>query len=512
MDIFKIPYSSTNYFSKLIIDYIDQNQNIESFINHFPNIDEFSKQMHEKSKQNLNRDLLVSVLESQNSQIKLSTSSNRNIELLKKSNTFTITTGHQLCLFTGPLYFIYKVISSINLAEQLSKKYLNNNFVPVFWMASEDHDFQEINHVNIFGKKIEWNHNNLEGPVGKMNLNGIDKFIRELEDIFRGEIDDVSNLLNSFKEFYMHSTNLSEATRKLINSLFGKYGIVIIDANDKKLKNQFASVIKKDVISKGFVRPITDTSQDIDRLYNRQAFVRDINFFMLSDNSRVLINTNVKEDFIDKFPEKFSPNVLLRPLYQEYILPNVGVVGGASEISYWLQLKSAFIQEKIPFPILVLRNSAMIMSDRSLKRIKSFHFNISDIFYDEHILHDKYIRSISKEDFSLRSSKEDITNVYTLIINKIQDVGLKNSIKAALTKHLNNLEKIESKIVRLEKKRNQDAINQISKLKDQLFPNSKLQERVVNFLEFYLKDGDNFIEILKDNLNPLDPNFVILAY
>ena len=510
MEIIKIPYSKTNYFSELTLDYINKNNNLEYFINRFPDLDSFGEQIKEKTKQQINRELLVSVLERQNSQIELSNSSLNNIKLLKDSRTFSITTGHQICLFTGPLYFIFKIISAINLTEQLSKKYPENNFVPILWMASEDHDLEEVNHVNIFGKKIQWN-NNSTGAVGRMSLEGITKCIEEMEDILNlGEKK--SNIINIFKESYLHSNNLSEATRRLVNALFGKYGLVIIDADEKELKRTFTSVIKKDVIYKGFVNTIRETNKMLHESYSVQAFVRDVNFFMLSDNNRTLIKTNIEESLIEKEPNLFSPNVLLRPLYQECILPNIGVVGGQSEIAYWLQLKSSFEQEQIPFPILVLRNSAMILRKKLLNRIRSFNFNLSDIFLNEDLLHAKYVKSINKDSLSLINEKENIKKIYFSIISRVKDQSLETSIKADLKKHLNSLEKMELKIVRLEKRRNEDVVRQISKIKKQLFPNNTLQERHSNFSEFYLDFGDNFIEILKNNLNPLDSNFVVLSY
>ena len=509
MEAFRIPYQETNKFSKLVVDYINENPKLKPFINHFPSLDNFEKQIKERSTHKINRDVLVSVLENQNAIISLSDASRNNIRSLKDNNAFTITTGHQLCLFTGPLYFIYKIVSTINLTEQLKDKYPENNFVPVFWMAAEDHDLQEINHINLFGKKLEWD-SKQSGGVGRMNLNGIEALLKELESVL-GESENAKGLLHLFENSYLKYQNLADATRYLVNELFGKYGLVIINGDDKKLKEQIIPFIKKDVMKQGFIKTLQESSKNLANYYTAQAFVRDINFFKLSDKDRLLIIEKGEEKEIDIHPESFSPNVLLRPLYQESVLPNIATIGGGAEVAYWLQLKSTFQQENIPFPILVLRNSAMIISNKQTQKIKSFDFDLLDVFKDEHTLQKQYVIAQDSSAISLNKEKEDVKKIYSLISKKTNDSGLKDNIKAQLQKQLNALDVLALKLIRLEKQKHQDAVNQISKLKQQLFPDNSLQERYDNFIPFYLNDGENFIKILKQNLNPLDPNFVVLS-
>jgi len=158
MNITNIPFEKTGFFSKTVVDYLNQETTIQPFYHRFPAIENFKAQIEEKKQcfSKENRQVLVGVLEEQYKGIETSEITTKNIQLLVKENTFTITTGHQLNLFTGPLYFLYKIISAINLCEQLSEKYPNENFVPVYWMASEDHDFEEINYFNYKGKKVQW--------------------------------------------------------------------------------------------------------------------------------------------------------------------------------------------------------------------------------------------------------------------------------------------------------------------------------------------------------------------
>jgi bacillithiol biosynthesis cysteine-adding enzyme BshC len=376
-------------------------------------------------------------------------------------------------------------------------------------MASEDHDFQEVNHIYLFGEKIEWK-NKQNGAVGKMNLCGFEEVISKLK-ITLGSHKNADRLISLFEQSYLNHKNLSDATRFLVNELFAKYGLVIIDGDDKDLKKQFIPQIKKDILQNGFVDNIRQCSNNLAKNYKSQAFVRDINFFKLSKGNRQLIVKNTCEREIDEHPERFSPNVLLRPLYQEVILPNVAYVGGEAEVAYWMQLKTAFKQEAIPFPILVLRNSALLVNSKQQYVFQKLGFELEDIFLSEHELTKRYVLASSNSEISLLNEKIALDLLFQKIISKTSDLSLQNSIRAQLQKQLSSLDNIQEKLVRIEKKKNESAINQIAKIKRQLFPNNLLQERSNNFIAYYLQDFDSFIKKLKNNLDPLSPNFVVLT-
>jgi len=261
----------------------------------------------------------------------------------------------------------------------------------------------------------------------------------------------------------------------------------------------------------GFVDNIRQCSNNLAENYKSQAFVRDINFFKLSKGNRQLIVKNTSEREIDEHPERFSPNVLLRPLYQEVILPNVAYVGGEAEVAYWMQLKTAFTQEGIPFPILFLRNSALLINSKQQDIFQKLGFKLEDLFLSEHELNKRYVLARSKSEISLVNEKIDLDLLFQKIILKTSDISLQNSIKAQLQKQLSSLDSIQEKLIRMEKKKNETAINQIAKIKRQLFPKNILQERSNNFIPYYLQDLDNFIDKLKDNFDPLSPNFVVLT-
>ena len=230
-----ISYQNSGYFTSLINDYLNQKPDLQSLYNRFPSLENFEKQLVEKAENfNLdadsNRKTLVAILEKQYENLNISDLTNVNIKSLSSSKTFTITTGHQLNLFTGPLYFLYKIVSTINLTEELKRKYPEYNFVPVYWMATEDHDFEEINYFNLHGKKVRWNTEN-GGPVGRLSTTGLD----EVFEVFALELGIGKNadyLKNLFQKAYVGHSNLAEATRFLANEIFGKSGLVIIDADE----------------------------------------------------------------------------------------------------------------------------------------------------------------------------------------------------------------------------------------------------------------------------------------
>ena len=379
MDIDFIPFKNAGYFSDLICNYIDKKSELKPFYNNLPTVKNFKKQLEEKEKNfpKANRAVLYKALTEQYKGTDTSNKTQDNIALLAKSNTFTIVTGHQLNLFTGPLYFLYKIISTINLTEQLKKEYPAYHFVPIYWMATEDHDFDEINYFNLNGKKLQWS-KKATGAVGRLDTDGL-KDVFDAMDSELGNSNNAAALKRLFKAAYLEHESLTEATRFLANELFGAYGLVILDGDDTKLKKLLVPYAKKDILENLAFKKVTSKILDLEGLgtkYGVQVNPREINYFYLKDSIRErLIEKNghfyVNDSDIsfteaqliaelESYPERFSPNVIARPLYQEVILPNLCYIGGGGEIAYWLELKSMFEAMQVPFPILLLRNSVLV--------------------------------------------------------------------------------------------------------------------------------------------------------
>ncbi len=505
MSSIKIPYRKINFLSPLVQDYLSESAKLSSFYGRFNTIDSFHNQMEEKCQFPIDRKTLVEVLKKQNHAIDLSDLTQYNIESLESKDTFTITTGHQLCIFTGPLYFLYKIVSTINLSLVLKEKYPSRHFVPVFWLASEDHDFDEINHINLFDQTIRWD-TSQGGAVGRMNLSDFSRVLEDL-NLLMGKGQNAERLKAIFYKSYS-SANLAQATRVLINELFKDDGLVIIDGDDVQLKKSFVDIMKKDIQDHSFYPFIVSQSEKLSENYKVQAYIRECNFFQLEQGSRkrVLGRLNAKE--IDSKPEKFSPNVLLRPLYQEMMLPNLAYIGGGAELSYWMQLKTAFESEHIPFPVLVLRNSVILTTLSQTDKINHLGFSFEDFFSTESDLHKKYVQH--QANVSLETQVESLCEIFHSIKNKFNDKAYESMINAEYQRQKKSLKNLSKKLYKVEKQKHELALSQISKIKTSFFPNNIFQERHNNFIPYYLKYGDNFIKKLKEELNPLDTNFVVL--
>ena len=529
MEIHKLPYHTTRQFSQLILDYYSNNPDLQPFYTYRPEITAFAEAISHKAKHfdQEKRDVLVEVLNEQHQFVKLSEATKKNIDSLGESNTFTVTTGHQLCLFTGPLYFIYKIFSTINLAEALQKHYGNYNFVPVFWMASEDHDFEEIASAHIFGKTLEWQ-TKAGGAVGNLNTGSLKGVLEEL-NIIAGDSEHAAYIKELFHKAYLEHENLAGATRYLVNELFGQYGLVIIDGNDKALKREFAPVMKAEVLSNPTYEAVQKQAELLSKNYQVQAHPREINLFYMDKQVRELIieegdhfkvrNTDIAFSTdeilaaIDNEPQKFSPNVLLRPLYQETILPNLAYIGGGAEVAYWLELKTSFEHYDVPFPVVMLRNSALWINASDAARIQKLGLKPVAIFEDEDYLIKQHIMDMLGDGEPL---KKEITQVNELFENIVKlansiDASLKSAVLAEGRKAEKSVENIQKKIIRAEKRKRETTVNQIKRLKKRLFPNGVLQERYENFVPFWLQYGPDFFEVLKKHLDPLDFKFTVVV-
>jgi len=537
MSVKTISYSETNYFSKLVVDYLAEKPELQHFYNRFPKLENFEVQLKEKSlsvqtlrlssRQAPSRSILKEVLNNQYKNITVSEATQNNINSFKNENTFTITTGHQLNLFTGPLYFLYKIFSVINLSEKLNKKHSNNHFVPVYWMATEDHDFDEINYFNLFGKKIEWNRN-VSGAVGELTTEGL----KVLEKKFASKIGNSENaqkLISLFTEAYLKHNNLTDATRYLANELFSDYGLVIIDGNDRDLKQQFIPFAEKDLKANLSFKTITETSENLEKLgFKRQVNPRKINLFYLTENLRERIieengifkinNTELtfsKEEILKELqnhPERFSPNALLRPLFQEVVLPNLCYVGGGGELAYWFQLKDYFKSVEVTFPMLLLRNSVLLVPKKLSKKLEKLDETVEALFLSQYELEKKHTLQLSDINIDFSPQREHLKKQFLDLyeVAKKTDQSFLGAVAAQEKKQLNGLNKLEKRLLKAEKRKLADQLNRLIAIQNQLFPKESLQERTVNFSEFYLNFGDYLLQELKDGLDSLVNEFTIL--
>ena len=529
MSLREIEYNKVDGFSKLLIDYVSNSDHFNDLISDFPSIDNLNKQISRKSKNydKTFRETLVKEIGIQYNDIDLTELQKSNIKKLAENKTFTITTGHQLNLLTGPMYFIYKIISVVNLCEKMQRKYPKFNFVPIFWMASEDHDFEEINNFSFQGSKFKWS-SNQTGVVGEFKLDSINDVIIEFEK-YVSDSPYSSEIIELFRECYMNSTDLSGATRKLVNILFRKNGLIIIDANNKNLKTLFCDIIKKEINEKVVFNQSKKSIQRLNELnYNIQANPREINLFYIDDGKReriiemkngFQISNGLKkwsleqiQDDINDNPEKFSPNVLFRPIFQEYILPNICYIGGPAEVAYWLQLKSVFESLNLTFPVILNRNSALLLDKKLNDKLNKLNVSIEEILMPEEILKEKLVKKYSKLKLDFTNLKQNLTDQF-LELKKIAsqtDKSFIGALNAQEKKQVNGLEMLEKRLMNSEQRIHQDKIKRVLEIRDKLFPKGIPQERISNFSEFYVNEGINMISLIKNNLDPLSHKFSVI--
>lgn len=526
--MFSIPYQQTGYFSKLISDYLNQEHQLHTLYNRFPSIGAFKEQIEEKQRQfpEMNRTVLVQSLQHQYRNTPTSEQTAHHIALLSRENTFTIVTGHQLNLFTGPLYFLYKIISVINLCKELKKQYPAQHFVPVYWMATEDHDFDEINFFNFNRMKFQWN-KEVSGPVGRLDTSGLDAVYEQ----FRQQLGIGKNaayLDDLFRNAYLGHDNLADATRFLANELFGEYGLVIVDGDDTELKRLFVPHIKEELLNQSSVKAV-EQSFPVLKDYTIQVNPREINLFYIEDGLReriILENGNYRINHTDlsfseeellalleKHPEKFSLNVILRPLYQEVILPNLCYIGGGGELAYWLELKEVFALHSTVFPILLLRNSALLVTHKQNSKREKLALSWEDLFLKTEAFLQKKTADLAQNLFDFDQQKRFLEEQF----KQLEALSLKThpsftgAINAQKTKQLKGLENLEKRFLKAERLHNQDVIDRMLELKIALFPNNSLQERVDNFASFYLDFGKDLIPSLMKELDPLHQHYTIIA-
>lgn len=527
METKTISLKQTNYFSSLMLDYIDQKEDLKSFYHRFPTFNAYIDQAKEKLPFYQHRSLLVKQLHAQMSDLELSKKQKKNLDLLAKTNTVTITTGHQLNLFTGPIFFFYKILQVIKQCKELNKAQDEINFVPVFWMATEDHDFEEINHFRFQDRVIHWEKTH-GGPVGQLTTDG-------LEEVFNSYLSLIPSgkkkeeLKQLIEQSYLSSKTLTEATRKLVHLLFSHYGLIMIDGDDQALKEVMVPIFEKELTNQTAFEKVNQQKEKLEQLhYTIQVNPREINLFYISNSlsrERIVfengkyyvLNTSVsftKEEILQELkqhPEKFSPNVILRPLYQETILPNVAYIGGGGELAYWLELKPMFDAYGQIFPLLVLRNSMLIRTKKQYHKQLALNLREEDLFVSSRNL----VKANVLKDSDLIHQLPDLKNELTELFRKLEAIATKTDstfadmVQAQRTKQLNGFEKLEKRLVKAEIKTQETTQARIENLLKELDQEKGLQERKKNFSDFDFVEIESFIDAIYQSIQPFEFEFII---
>ncbi|UTW60835.1 bacillithiol biosynthesis cysteine-adding enzyme BshC [bacterium SCSIO 12741] len=525
MDVDCLPYDQISFLPSLIRDYLADRPELKTLYGNRPDLAGFAEQLKQKQLPEENRAVLADVLIEQYQSLDHKEKQLRHIEALRLPNTYSVTTGHQLALFSGPLYFIYKILSTINLAEQLQQAHPDAHFVPVFWMASEDHDFEEINHFFAGDRKISWERD-FGGAVGEMSTESL-SIDGELKAAL-GTTRQSEELLDLFQRAYKKHANLADATRYLVHEWLGEYGVVVIDANDRRLKAQFVNQMSQEVTAGTGQDKISKSIQELTQLgYKAQVNPRDINLFYLSPDRRdrmtwegekvVLVDADkswTQEELLAEMqshPERFSPNVVMRPLYQEVILPNLAYIGGAGEMSYWFELMTMFEAHQVTFPILMLRNSVLHIPLRIRKKMDKLGVKPTSLFKPLHEMEKDWVKTHAC-DLDLEPETAALEDLGKRLMEKAQslDASLQGAAAASHKRWFNEIEKINKKMIRAEKRKNEQVMRQLGEIKEAAFPGGTFQERRHNYSWYYLQGRTRMIQVLKEQLDPFCQEITLL--
>ncbi len=522
-----LPINQTGYFSRIITDYLDQADALRPFYAHPPNAEGLRQALKTRQSSPSNRAALVGALKEQYTAVNPASPVQTNIDLLLKENTFTVCTAHQPAVFTGHLYFIYKILHTIKLANWLAAQYPEQRFVPVFYMGSEDADLDELGTIRLGGDILTWE-TKQTGAVGRMKTKGLDKLLYRIE----GELSVQPfgpQLLALLKECYLESPDVQTATFRFVHRLFGEYGLIVLIADLASLKRLMTPIFEDDLFNRKPAAIVNETIRNIPDHYKVQANPRDINLFYLKDDLRGRIDRDgdqfivhgsplrftepeMREE-LQRYPERFSPNVILRGLFQETILPNLAFIGGGGETAYWLELKALFDYYRVPFPVLILRNSFLLIDRQWQDKIDRAGLSLTDLFRPADELVSEIVRRESGNPLSLEREIGEANRYYEALkaLTRPVDPSLEQHVEALQAKALDPIRTLEKKLLKAEKRKFGDLQRQVHTLKEVLFPGGGLQERVENILPWYAQYGPAFLGDLLTHSPALDQDFVILS-
>ena len=517
----------------LFLDYLYEFDNVKNFYKtNFRDKDEYLQVFKKVSDNHTGfRTELPTILTGQYKDFSPSEKTTKNISALKDNKTLAVVTGQQLGILGGPLYTFYKIITAIKLSNFLSERYDDFRFVPVFWLEGDDHDFNEVRNINLvndnnevikieYGQEIEEEEN--RGSVGYLKINEtVNQFFSTLEQNLR-TTEFTPDLLGKIKSFYSPGKTLKQAFKELVFWLFDQYGLVIFDPQDAEIKKLLKPVFIKEITDfRKHSEKLVHVSAKLEELYHAQVKVRPVNLFYSNDEGRFLIEPVENEfrlkrkrkkftydeliEMINNEPENFSPNVLLRPICQDYILPTAFYVGGPSEISYFAQVMPLYDFFKVEAPIIYPRSSATLVEKNINSIVEKYNIGLSELFADIEKVKNKVIQSISQtavdDIFNITSNQIEIA--FDQLKEKLfeLDKTISDSSSKYKQKIFYYIDELKGKAVDAQKKKYETTVRQIDKVANSLHPNSNMQERELNFIYFANKYGPEIYNRIFEELS-----------
>ncbi|MAT58990.1 MAG: bacillithiol biosynthesis cysteine-adding enzyme BshC [Ignavibacteriae bacterium] len=527
-----INFSDIPGHQNLFLDYLYEFDNVEKYFRYnFRDTNSFSSLFQKISEsERADKKSVVNAINQFYSAYKPSKKTKVNIELLGKDKTVAVVTGQQLGILGGPLYTFYKTITAIKLASSLKEKYDDYNFVPVFWLEGDDHDFEEVTELNLINQKNElqkfiYNDNKPEdfnrGNIGRLAFNeGIENFIQEVKSELR-ETEFSKNVFELFEDSYKSGNTFKKAFSDLIFNLFDEEGLIIFDPQQNEIKNLLKPIFKKELSNfEVHANEVVKISADLEEVYHSQVKVKPINLFYSENNGRYSIEPEddlfrlkgKRQKFtlielldeIENYPDKFSANVLLRPITQDYLLPTGFYVAGPSEISYFAQVMPLYNKFGISEPVIYPRSSVTILEKNIKGVLEKYELNIEDIFVEEKLLNNRVLNQVAdiRIDDLLHEYEHQIAKAMDNIKEKLFgiDPTLKDLSDKTYQKIKQGLDTLKSKAENAQERKHDVALRQIKKASISLYPNNNLQERELNWLYFANKYGMDIIKWIFDEV------------
>ena len=477
------------------------------------------------------RKRVTEIIQAQYEGLKPSKQTQNNIEALNSNKTIAVVTGQQLGLFGGPLYTFHKTITAIKLCAHLKEKFDGYQFVPVFWLEGDDHDFDEVRTFTLIGNdnqplNISYEDGEPEdfnrGSVSDIKFNdNLNKVFDELSANLR-DTEFKPALMELLQECYTTGKTFKDAFKKLLFKFFDEYGLVLFDPVNIEVKKLLQPVFRKEITDfRNHTKDVVETSAELEEVYHAQVKVKPINLFMLEEDERLLIEPVENNEYrlkgkrkrftqeellsiLDKEPERFSSNVLLRPICQDYILPTAFYIAGPSEISYFAQVIPLYEKFSLVQPFVYPRSSATIVEKGIKGILEKYELQYGEVFTDDKILMNKLIGSLSEvnlnETFAQCSKDielaiDGLKEKLFAIDKTLNDLAVKTNEKI-----LQTLDNLKSKAEDAEKRRHEAALRQITKALNAIYPANTLQERQLNFIYFAHKYGLDIIKLLYNEL------------
>ncbi len=528
MQVEKYSFDRIPYISKRDLAYINQIDLLQDFYKWKPDISAFEEIIKEKKSQSQDRQLLVEVLQDQYSERNETEIQQKSIALLRHENTFTIVTAHQPTLLFGPLYYIFKILSAINVCQNLKEKHPSFNFIPMFISGGEDHDFEEMNHLRLFKQKFEWNNEEfIGGSVGKLSTQGLKEIIESVSEKLGIQNIGAKWLKEVSIPLAESANNYGQFALDLTHSVFRKMGLLVLNMDDHRLKSQFANIMKNELLNASSYKLVSKTQSKLsEKSWKAQTHVREINLFYRTKNQRLRIELKdgiyhivdseivfTQEEILKEladYPDRFSPNVILRPLFQELVLPNLAYVGGGGEIAYWLERKAQFEYYNIPFPMLLRRCSAAIIPHHLLNKIEKLDIDIPVLFQEQNSLINAYLQEYSPHDLSIIEEEKALSNIFDQLSERAADIdpSLRQAVLAEGAKANKILSNVASRIKKAAKKQEETNINRIENIHQSIFPDQSLMERKDNILEYINVYGWNMLSEMLPHMDPFEKQFI----